>query len=74
MALDMIKTFQKTAFINFPNNPFSSALTKIPEVIQYIKDENFKIREFFKMIKDYEKKVYEFNEDLIKTLEAYRIL
>ena len=33
MALDMIKTFQKTAFVNFPNNPFSSALTKIPEVI-----------------------------------------
>ena len=61
MALDMIKTFQKTAFINFPNNPFSSALTKIPEVIQYLKDENKKIKEFFIILKDYEKKAIEFN-------------
>jgi len=61
MALDMIKTFQKTAFINFPNNPLLNSLTKIPEVIQDIKNENERIKEYFSMVKAQEKKIINFN-------------
>ena len=71
MALEMIKAFQKTAFINFPNNPFLNALVRIPEVIQSIYKENEKIKTYFTNIKKQEKIILEFNSDLIKTLNAY---
>ena len=60
--------------MNIPQNPFKSSFNKILEIVKQIKLNNKKIGKFFDSLLKLKEECVEYNDMLIKRIEAFKIL
>ena len=72
--LKMIKTMQTQSFLNIPENPFHVVFTQIPKLKEMIELENRAIEEYFEKLLKIKERIIMYNNNLVKGIEAYKIV